>query len=164
MKKIFIFLILTTSLFSSAQMAVTDVGVSMSMTEQIAKSTAQLAQLEKNYELMKKSVDKLEKINNAINGVFDMKEIIELQKEAIENVKLINEKTAHSNSKYNQESKKNLTKGLEDINKSIQRIINLLKTGYFSMSDKERIDALNQEKDKIFLQTFTTRVKAIKYK
>lgn len=163
MKKTFIFLALVTSIFSLAQMAVTDVGVTLSMTEQLAKSTAQLATLEKNYEILKKSAEKLEKVNSAVNGVIDMKNIIALQREAIENANIINQHN-QGDSKYDISARNSLVGGLSNINKSIDKIMNILKPGHFSMTDKERIDLLEKERSKVFMETFKTRIKANPYK
>ncbi|MFI8410834.1 hypothetical protein ACIGHM_29040 [Streptomyces diastaticus] len=162
MKHLFTFLFAIVSVSIYSQVVVTDVTANQTLATQLTTSTNQLSQLERNYELLKESEEKYQKINSIVTSVYNLGEILKLQKEAIFNVKLFLEKT---NLKGDAREKmvvkcKNI---VESIGRSSENISNVLKEGFFSMTDKERIDFFKEERHHIYFLVSKTRGYALPY-
>ncbi|CAH8295979.1 hypothetical protein EV196_11321 [Mariniflexile fucanivorans] len=161
MKKQFLLLFLFVTISNYGQMAVTDVTANETLATQLTTSTNQLAQLEKSYQVLKEAEEKYQKINSIVTSVYKIGEIIELQREAIENINIVrnNKKSAD-----NPNLLENMNHILLSINQRVNTISNVLKEGFFNMSDKERIDMFKSERSAIFFQVSKTRGYANTYR
>lgn len=157
----YIFLLITSLSFS--QVVVSDVTANTTLQSQLATSTQQLTQLEKSYKLLKDAEEKYQKVNSIITSVFQIGEIVELQKEAINNVSLVMKYT-----RYKGESREKLMKILNNtllaISMRLETVSTVLQGGFFSMTDKERIDMFQKERSSIFALVSKTRGYANPYR
>jgi len=164
MKKSLIYFSFFVCLYSFSQaMVVTDISANETLASQLASSTQQLTQLEKNYEILKEAHEKYKKINSIVTSVYKLSEIIKLQTEAIDNVRIVAE-----NTKFEGRSKERLlsvlNNTLSSISERVETISNVLNEGFFSMSDKERIDLFKEERSAIFFLVGKTRGYANPYR
>ena len=165
MKKAITFLCLIISIpfFSQGAMVVTDLTANQTLASTLTASTKQLTQLEKNYALLKSAEEKYQKINSIVTSVYSLGEIINLQKEAINNVSLVLNKTKLTGKSLSR-LENVLKQTLENIAKLTGTISNVLKDGFFNMSDKERIDMFQQNRSAIFFLVSKTRGYANPYR
>ena len=169
MKNLIILMLLFISFKATSQMVVSDAGATanlatanVTMSSTLAKSSAQLVQLEKSYETLQRASDKIEKVNSMVKSVNNIGEIIDFQKEAISNINFIKMKIKGSKSENS--ILKNLSAVLATISGSVKDINNILRNGFFNMNDKERIDTFREKRSKILLNVVKTRVIANQYK
>lgn len=159
MKKLILLIFVGSSALCFGQMAVVDAGVNGQLATQLSTSASQLAQLEQSYELIKKTADNVEKVTSYVQSVNDIKSVIDLQKEAVNNINLI------MRNKGSQKGvAKNLTGILQGISRHITNINKVITSGFFTMTDKERLDFFREEKSIIFSQVAKTRGMANPYK
>lgn len=157
MKKLILTLCLLVGSYSFAQMAVVDAGANQQIAKQITQSAAQIKQLEKSYSLLKDAQEKYQKVNGYIQQMGQLKNIINMQKQAINNSNKILEKARKG--KFDVSSIKNQ---LAQISGSIKTVQALLNNGMFNMSDSERITLLENEYNKVKSANAKISVKLIK--
>ena len=76
MKNISLILLLLVSIKNYSQMAVTDVTANQILATQLATSSEQLVQLQKNYDLLKAAEEKYQKINSIYNLIDKLSDMI----------------------------------------------------------------------------------------
>ena len=162
MKNLITILAITILSWSYGQMAVVDAGVNASLSSQLATSSNQLLQLEKSYKVLQEASDKIDKVSSMVKSVNDIGEIVTLQKEAISNITFIMSKTKKENGST--AITKNLSKTLATITGQLNSINKTLSSGFFSMTDKDRIDYFENSRSIILLNVAKTRVAANKYR
>lgn len=157
MKKLLLTLCLLVGSYSFAQMAVVDASANQQIAKQITQSAAQIKQLEKSYSLLKDAQEKYQKVNGYIQQMGQLQNIINMQKQAINNSNKILEKARKG--KFDVSSIKNQ---LAQISGSIKTVQALLNNGMFNMSDSERITLLENEYNKVKSANAKISVKLIK--
>lgn len=157
MKKLILTFCLLVGSYSFAQMAVVDVGANKQIAKQITQSAAQIKQLEKSYSLLKEAQEKYQKVNGYIQQMGQLQNIINMQKQAINNSNKILEKARKG--KFDVSGIKNQ---LAQISGSIKTVQALLNNGMFNMSDSERITLLENEYNKVKSANAKISVKLIK--
>lgn len=157
MKKLILTLCLLVGSYSFAQMAVVDASANQQIAKQITQSAAQIKQLEKSYSLLKDAQEKYQKVNGYIQQMGQLQNIINMQKQAINNSNKILEKARKG--KFDVSSIKNQ---LAQISGSIKTVQALLNNGMFNMSDSERITLLENEYNKVKSANAKISVKLIK--
>jgi hypothetical protein len=163
MKKLLLLFLLTFALSNYGQVVTNDTQANITLSSQLLKSAEQLKQLEKNYDLIKKAEEKYEKINSLVSSVSNLKEIISLSNEAYSNVSLVLENT-NLKGKSRQILIKNLQKLTIKISEKTLNISKVVKEGFFTMSDKERMDLFQKERNSIFSLVSRTRGYANPYR
>ena len=166
MKIIFsLLLFVSINLFSQCPVpqVVTDVTANKSLKLQLANSGQQLKQLEDNYAVLQDAKDKYEKVSSIVTSVFELKEIIDLQAEAIENTNLV---LNNNNLKGKRLTNmlETLTKQVSSIEKHVTLIDQVLTDGFFDMTDKERVEMFESTREKVFFLTSRTRGYANPYR
>lgn len=159
MKKFLLTLFSLVSFSSFAQMAVTDVGASAqlaatnsTLASTLSTASAQLTQLEKNYEQIMKASEKVEKVNKAIKSVEKIEDFIKMQKEIIGNIKAMTQlKSKH----LNPNKMKMVLNTTSAIISNVQKI---LSDGFFNLNDKERVDLLKDEKHQLEINLVRSRL------
>jgi len=157
MKKLFLTFCLMIGSWAFAQVAVVDAGANHQMAKQITQSAAQIKQLEKSYQLMKEAQDKYRQVNGYIQQMGQLQNIINLQKQAINNSNKILQKA--KSGKFDISS---IGAQLSQISGSIKTVQALLNNGMFNMSDSERITLLENEYNKVKSANAKISVKLIK--
>lgn len=157
MKKVILTLFLAVGSFSFAQMAVIDAGANQQIAKQVTQSAAQIKQLEKSYSLMKDAQEKYQKVNGYVKQMGQLKNIIMMQKNAINNSNKILDKARKG--KFDVSGIQNQ---LAQISGSIKTVQALLNNGMFNMSDSERINLLENEYSKVKSADAKISVKLIK--
>lgn len=139
-------------IFSNAQLSgvVYDPTNATNMKTQISTSGKQLAQLQKSVEYMKKASDRLNKVSGYIRDMRDLQDISKMYKESISMVT----KIRNNISKIKSNSRKKIIlndvqDALSTINESVGFINKILSNDFFSMSDKDRMELINEERSKI---------------
>lgn len=168
MKKLILLLALTITGIIHAQIPVTDVATNGQlgllntttssaygkMAEQVVTAAKQLSQLEKTYNTVKATADKVEKVNDAVQGYNDVEKFISKQKEIIRNVSLV------TSSKKSTVSRTQLQNILNTSSASIKKIQDFLSDNLFNLNDKERIDLVTAENKKLELSLMRSRIYA----
>lgn len=157
-------LFLLLSIYGSAQvMVVNDLSANQTLTTQLATSTEQLTQLQKNYQLLKDAESKYKKINSIVMSVANIDKIIKLQSEAISDINLI---MRHTN--YTGKNKAHLSEFLNrllvNMSEKVETASNVISEGFFDMTDKERIDMFEKLRQDVFAHAAVTRGKALPYR
>lgn len=158
MKNVILLIVLVKTSFLFAQMPVTDATANTQLAEQVATSTKQLAQLQKTYEVVKKGQEQYQKVNNAIMQLSLIEDIIKTQRKAIDDAKYCLDKS-DGNLKF---VANDINKSLAQINNSINTINKVLQNNIFNMSDSERIQFIENEKQKVNNASMEIRIKRIK--
>ncbi|HAO14001.1 MAG TPA: hypothetical protein DDE71_00315 [Tenacibaculum sp.] len=163
MKKLIFIIFISLSINAFSQLAVTDPTANVTLKSQLVTATQQLSQLERNYQIIKEGHEKYQKVNSLVSTVSNIEEIIRLQREGIRNISLV---MRHTNLKGN--SKVRLVQILKRLSHAIitktENISKIVKTGFFSMNDKERIDMFQKERNAIYTLVVKTRGYANPYK
>ncbi len=141
--------------FASAQMGVPqtvyDPTASANMGKQIQASTQQLSQLEQTVEYMKKAEEKLNQVNGYVRDMEDLKKIVEMQKVSLQNATKIQQKIGKiKNATIRKKILSDTTTSIREISNSIVFINKILSSGFFSMSDNERMTWIKTQRDKVF--------------
>jgi hypothetical protein len=160
MKKLITSILLVNALLGFSQMVVNDPGANAALTSQLATSAQQLKQLEESYSILQKNAERLDKVTSVISSINNIEQIIAYQKEATGNVQLIMKNSKGNNTIIF----RSMNKVLQDISKNVNLINKVLKGGFFSMSDKERIDYFDNIKRDIIFNLGKTRMYSAKYK
>lgn len=160
---ILIFMFITSLIYSQGAMIVSDVTANQTLASQLTSSGKQLAQLEKSYKLLKDAEKKFQKVNSIVTSVYKVKDIIDLQTEAIENIKLVLKNT-NLKGKKRERLVKTLTNNLVSITRRVSIVTDVLQDGFFDMTDKERIDMFDKERRAVFTLMAKTRGYANAYK
>lgn len=129
-----------------------DPAAAANMGKQIATSAEQLNQFQKSLEYLKKAEDKLNQVSGYVRNMEDLNEIKEMYAESISMTSKIR---AQLPSIKNPNTKILVTSQLTDIvknlNGSINFITKILSSNFFSMSDKERMELIDEERSKILI-------------
>lgn len=128
--------------------------------EQIADGLASLQVAMDNYDAVKTNLEKIEKVNSYIGQLRLISDMITKQQDAIKSAqdlqkiikKVKNVNTAKS-------ALNSVSKSLENINNSAEMVNKITSSGFFNMTDKERIDMLEKEN-----QTISAEQRRIKTK
>ncbi len=152
--KIFIVALFISS-FANAQMGIPqtvyDPTASANMGKQIEASTQQLTKLEKTVDYMKKAEEKLEQVNGYVRDMEDLKKIVEMQKTSLMNATKIKEKIGRiKNAQIRKKIIDDTTTSIREISNSIVFINKILGSGFFSMTDNERMTWIKAQRDKVF--------------
>ncbi|OXA65326.1 hypothetical protein B0A67_24475 [Flavobacterium aquidurense] len=168
MKKLILLLALAITGTIHAQIPVTDVATNGQlgllntttassygkMAEQVVTAAKQLSQLEKTYNTVKATAEKVEKVSDAVQSYNDVDKFISKQKEIIKNVGLV------TNSKKSTIPRNQLQNILNTSSSSIKKIQEFLSDNVFNMNDKERIDLVTAENKKLELSLMRSRMYA----
>lgn len=157
MKKIL--LIFSLIFFNSAfsQMAVIDATANKQMAKQISQSVTQIRQLENTYNVLKEAKEKYEKVNGYVSQMGQLQNIINQQKQAVNNANKCLQKARNG-----RVSLRDVETNLRQISGSIKTIQAVLSNGFFNMSDAERIAILDKELQRAKTANTAIRVKLIK--
>lgn len=168
MKKLLLLLAMTITGTMHAQIPVTDVASNgqlgllnsttsstyAKMSEQVISAAKQLSQLEKTYNTVKATAEKVEKVNNAVQSYNDVEKFISKQKEIIKNVSLV------TSSRKSTIPRGQLQNIINTSSASINKIQEFLSDNIFSLNDKERIDLVTAENKKLELSLMRSRMYA----
>ncbi len=157
MKRLLLALTLMIGFCAFAQVAVVDAAANHQMAKQITQSAAQIKQLEKSYQLLKDAQEQYNKVNGYIQQMGQLQNIINLQKQAINNSNKILQKARAG--KFDVSG---ISSQLSQISGSIKTVQALLNNGMFKMSDSERITLLENEYNKVKSANAKISVKLIK--
>ena len=124
------------------------------IAEQVINAAKQLSQLEKTYNTVKATADKIEKVNRAVQSYNDLDKFITKQKEIIKNISLV------SSSRRSTISRTQLQKILNTSSESIKKIQDILSDNIFNLNDKERIDLVSAENKKLEINLMRSKVYA----
>ena len=144
------------SIFMNAQMGVPqtvyDPTASANMGKQIQASASQLTQLEKTVEYMKKAEEKMQQVNGYVRDMVDLKKIVVMQKNSLENATKVQQRIGKiKNPTIRKGIIDDTTNSLREISNSIIFINKILSSGFFSMSDTERMEWIKKQRDKVFI-------------
>ena len=148
MKRIFLLVSLLVGISSNAQMiTVTEApATDILLGEQIADGLKSLQVSMDNYELVKSNVEKIEKVNSYIGQLQLISDMIDRQQEAIKNAQQVEKLIKNIKNATTAKSTLNsVSNSLTAINNSAKMINKITSSGFFNMSDKERIDMLEKE-------------------
>ncbi|RNA63942.1 hypothetical protein D1631_00075 [Chryseobacterium nematophagum] len=140
-----------------AQIPVTDATTNANLGLQLSQSAKQLTQLQNTYKLMKQGHEQYKKINGYVQQMGQLKNIIHLQRQAIDNANLCAKKA-----KGGKFSLRDIETNLSQISGSIKTVQALLQNNMFNMNDGERIQIMEKELDKVKTANAEIRVKLIK--
>lgn len=153
-KNLLLAIFMCSSSFVFSQWTVHDPTNAVNMSKQIETSTQQVTQLEKTVEYMKKAEEKLSQVNGLVQNIDEIKEIMLLQKQSLRYANIIKNKKLPTikDPQYIRQIVSNTTNSLQTINSSIKFINNILTNGFFKMSDAERINLIENQREKVFTQ------------
>lgn len=169
MKKLFLLMfVVASSLSVYSQAAVIDAAAQKQLTtlnasnktalaklgEQVGTAAKQLSQLEKTYETVKATAEKVEKVNSSVQSFNNMSKYISKQKEIINNINIV------ANSKRQNISKKQLQSIVTASSESLKKIQSFLQDGFFNLNDKERIDLIGSENKKLEINLIRSKLYA----
>lgn len=118
--------------------------------EQIADGLTNLSVAMDNYELVKKNVDKVEQVNSYIGQLDLISDMIRKQEQALKSAQEAQRLLKKlKNTKSAQTALNSISNSLTSINNSAKMVNKITSSGFFNMSDKERIDMLTKENEKI---------------
>ncbi len=157
MKKTVLILGILISSFSFAQMAVIDATANQQMAKQISQSVAQVKQLEKTYDVLKKADEKIKQVSGYVQQAGYLQNIISKQKEAINTANEIL-KLARSQKNI---SLAGVEQNLRMISGSVKTVQALLQNGIFNMNDSERLNRLDSEYKNVSASTANIKAKLI---
>lgn len=129
-----------------------DPAAAANMGKQIATSAEQLNQFQKSLEYLKKAEDKLNQVSGYVRNMEDLNEIKEMYAESISMTSKIRAqlpRIKNPNTKILVTSQ--LTDIVKNLNGSINFITKILSSNFFSMSDKERMELIDEERSKILI-------------
>ena len=148
MKRFFLLLTLLVVVNSNAQMiTVTEApATDILLGEQIADGLKSLQVSMDNYELVKTNVERVEKVNSYVGQLQLISDMINRQQEAIKSARQV-EKLAKNikNASTAKATINSISNSLTAINNSAKMINKITSSGFFNMTDKERIDMLEKE-------------------
>lgn len=156
MKKLLLISALIISVFSFAQIPVTDATANSQLALQVTNAGKQLTQLENTYKALKKANEKFQQVNGFVQQAGHLQNIINEQKQAI--------KAANQLVRMAGKRKLNMngvSQNLSMISGSIKTVQALLRNGVFQMNDSERLDRLEKEYDKVSQYNSNIKVKLI---
>ena len=148
MKRIFLLVALLASICSNAQMVtITEApATDILLGEQIAYGLKSLQVSMDNYELVKSNVEKVEKVNSYIGQLQLISDMIDRQQKAIKNAQQVEKLIKNiKNASTAKATMNSVSNSLTAINNSAKMINKITSSGFFNMSDKERIDMLEKE-------------------
>lgn len=123
------------------------------MSEQIANTSKQISQFEKSLEYMQKAEDKLSQVSGYVRDVEDLRKIAKMYKESINLAqKIRNDIPKIKNPATQKYYISVVSETLASLNNSVVFINNVLKSNFFKMTDKERMDLISKERSRVFLK------------
>ncbi|UTG66820.1 hypothetical protein J2O02_18310 (plasmid) [Elizabethkingia anophelis] len=147
-------MILLSSLYNAqfgVPTTVYDPTASVNMGKQIAASTEQLTQLQKSVEYLKKAEEKVNQVNSYVRSMDELKNVIELQRKSLINATKVKEKVARiKNPMMRKMMITNTSNALTEISSSIVMINKILSSGFFQMTDTERMEWIRKQRDRVF--------------
>lgn len=152
MKKIVCVLLLSIGFNGWAQMVtITEApATDILLGEQITDGLANLQVTMDNYELVKSNVEKVEKVNAYIGQLKLISDMIDRQQEAVQSAQQVQKMLKNVKNVSTVKSALNsVSKSLESINNSAKMVNKITSSGFFNMTDKERIDMLEKENQNI---------------
>lgn len=144
MKQLLTLVTLFLAQLTFSQMAVTDIGATAQLAQQVNTSVRSLSQLENTYKTLQKANDRVQQVNGFVQQAGHFQNIINKQKQAI--------KSANELLQLSKKRNLNLAgvnENLRMISGSIKTVQALLKNGVFNMNDSERFDRLDKEYQKV---------------
>ena len=150
-KQIFKIAVLLLPVLEYSQMVVTDPTQAANMSTQIQATTQQIAQLDKSLEYMKKTSDAVTKVSGYVRDLKELKEISDLYKEAISLSKQARQKLSKKRPATQKRIADDILSILSTLNQSITFVNKIMANNFFSMSDKERVELLREERSKILM-------------
>lgn len=141
--------------FAQAQLGVPqtvyDPTASANMGKQIEASAQQLTKLEKTVEYMKKAEEKLQQVNGYVRDMEALKQVVDMQKQSLLNATKIQNKIGKiKNATVRRRIIDDTTASIREISNSILFINKILSSGFFSMSDNERMQWIETQREKVF--------------
>ena len=145
-KLLTVVLLLSTGLVK-AQQIVKDPTNDANMGRQIQTSVEQYKTLQKQLDFVKKEAERLKKVNQYLLISGDLNSIKNLYKSCTTTANLVKQKLQkYKNVNTKKTGVKNVTNFLQQANTTINFLNKVLTNGLFSMSDKERIDLIREQK------------------
>ncbi|OPC67976.1 hypothetical protein BAZ12_15625 [Elizabethkingia miricola] len=158
MKKVLIIIGFVGFALAKSQVVVSDPGVQMALEKSIAISNSELTKtisiLDKQtgqLELLGKMKDKVDKVNSVVGDMQEIRDIVTMQKESIATAVRI--KSRLSDFKTNEFKKvalNDISNSLSTLSRTLQFVQKVLTSNFFSMSDKERMDIIRDQKTQAF--------------
>ena len=140
-------LVLLPYMVMNAQQIVKDPTNDVNMGRQIQTSIEQYKTLQNQLDFVKKVAERLKKVNQYLLISGDLNSIKNLYKSCSTTANLVKQKLQKSkNLETKKSGVKNITTFLTQANTSINFLNKILTNGLFSMSDKERIDLIREQK------------------
>lgn len=152
MKKIMVLLIFMFGSLLHAQMiTVTEApATDILLGQQITDGLTNIQVAMDNYELVKSNVEKVEKVNAYIGQLKLISDMIDRQQEAVQSAQQVQKLLKNVKNVSTVKSALNsVSKSLESINNSATMVNKITSSGFFNMTDKERIDMLEKENQNI---------------
>jgi cell fate (sporulation/competence/biofilm development) regulator YmcA (YheA/YmcA/DUF963 family) len=114
--------------------------------ENIKNTVTQIEQFENQLNFMKKAAAKVEKVNSYVRDMAELQQILKMQKESIANsINVKNRISEFKTSNYKQNALRNINSSLQSISQTILMLNKVLTSGFFNMSDKERMDFIKDK-------------------
>jgi hypothetical protein len=159
MKKVLLIIGFVGFALAKSQVVVSDQGVQMALEKSIAILNSELTKtisiLDKQtgqLELLGKMKDKVDKVNSVVGDMQEIRDIVTMQKESIATAVRI--KSRLSDFKTNEFKKVALNDisnlPLSTLSRTLQFVQKVLTSNFFSMSDKERMDIIRDQKTQAF--------------
>lgn len=151
MKKLILLSLFGTGIFTSAQVVVSDPVMQASIGEEIQHSLTQIEQFEKNLTLLEKAQERVDVVSSHVRDISELKNILLMQKESIVNAtKVKNRLSEFGSFSYKKNVLVNVESSLTLISTSIGMLNKVLTTGFFKMTDKERMDYIKEQKTQVY--------------
>jgi len=151
MKKIVLIIALLIFSFGYSQVIVSDPAVQASLGENIKNTVTQIEQFENQLNFMEKAAAKVEKVNSYVRDMAELQQILKMQKESIANsINVKNRISEFKTSNYKQNALRNINSSLQSISQTILMLNKVLTSGFFNMSDKERMDFIKDKKLEVY--------------
>lgn len=123
------------------------------MSTQITNTTKQIAQLEKSLEYMKKASETLDKVNGYVRDVSSVTEITSMYKESVSiATRVKNDAQRIKNPNTRKRVLTNVSQLLSSLTTGVSFVNKILSNDFFKMSDKDRLELLNNERRKILIK------------
>ncbi|PXW07095.1 hypothetical protein C8D70_12310 [Chryseobacterium sp. CBTAP 102] len=158
MKKIIITALFfaTTSIY--AQLVVSDPGVETAMAQSIAMSQQQLTKTEnlinkqeEQIRVLKQMKEKVERVNGVLRDMQELRDILKMQKESIKIATSVKGRLSEfSTAEFQKNALNTISVCLNNLTNTLVFIQKLTSNNFFSMTDKERIDLVREQKSQAF--------------
>lgn len=151
-KYVIIFALLGAFSTNKAQVIVSDPAVQSSMAQNIENTLAQIEQFENQLTYMEKAAAKVEKVNSYVRDMAELQQILVMQKQSITNSMRIKSMISEFRTNdYKVNVLKNVNSSLQSISSTIIMLNKILTSGFFKMTDKERMDFIQEKKHDVYI-------------